>query len=599
MTQTLPDILRARIAAALAKTSKASDIPGDFVVSVTPTNDPQFGDYQSNAAMVLAKSLKTNPRGFAAELVEQLLVDDLCETPEIAGPGFLNFRLKDEVLAQRLVDLANDERLGVPKVTESKTIVIDFSAPNVAKPMHVGHIRSTFIGDCLARVSRFLGHNVITDNHIGDWGTQFGMIIYGWKNLLDQPQLDADPLAEFLRLYKNVNATIKDEGKEGKNDLLTACREELVKLQQGNPENRAIWETCVRLSLDGLDKIYERLGVEFDHHLGESFFNDALQPLVDDLLASGVAVESEGAICIFSTGEAKPEQDPFKIQKDGEWRDVPAMIRKSDGGFLYATTDIATVDYRVGEWKADEIWYVVGAEQQLHLRQVFEAARRRGHTGVNFVHVSFGGIFGKDRKRFRTRSGESVGLVEVLNESIERASAFVEAREEGDDRFTLLPEEKPEVARVMGLGSVKYAELSQARMTDYIFDWDKMLSLKGATAPYLINAYVRTRSIFRKYDGEFTPPAAAVFTEDAEKALAMKLVRYGEIVPSVLDDHKPSVLATYLYELASLYHSFFQACHVLKSEGATRESRLLLCEATSRVLKHGLTLLGIETTERM
>lgn len=594
MSQTLPDILRERLTEALGKSSKAGEIPDDFVVDVKSTNDPKFGDYQSNAAMVLAKRVKTNPREFAAEVVEQLRVDDLCETPEIAGPGFLNFRLKDEALAGRLVDLAKDERLGVPAAAEPKTIVIDFSAPNVAKPMHVGHIRSTIIGDCLARVSRFLGHKVITDNHIGDWGTQFGMIIYGWKNLLDEAALEADPIAELLRLYKAVNAEAKAD-----ENVMTACREELVKLQQGDKENYAIWEKCVAVSLKGLEGIYKQLDVEFDHYLGESFYNDALGPLVDRLVESGVAEESDGAICIFSSRERKPEQDPFKIQKDGEWNDIPAMIRKSDGGFLYATTDLATIEHRVGEWKADEIWYVVGAPQQLHFRQVFDAAERCGHTDVKFVHVSFGSILGADRKPFKTRSGENVGLLEVLDEAIERANAFIEAREAEDEKFELPAEEKPNVARVIGLGSVKYAELSQARMTDYVFDWDRMLALKGATAPYLIYSYVRTRGIFRKLDGDFELPAAAEFSEDAEKRLALKLVQFGETVPAVLDDHKPNVLANYLYELASLYHSFFQACPVLKSEGATRETRLLLCEATSRVLKQGLNLLGIETTERM
>lgn len=592
--QTLPNILTERLEAALGKTSKADEIPEDFTVAVTPTNDPKFGDYQSNAAMILAKRLRTNPREFAAEVIQQLQVDDLFDEPEIAGPGFLNFRLKTDALAERLVAVVNDERLGVPTVTKPKTIVIDFSAPNVAKPMHVGHIRSTIIGDCLARVGRFVGHNVITDNHIGDWGTQFGMIIYGWKNLLDEAALEADPIAELLRVYKTVNEKTKED-----ENVLAACREELVKLQGGDKTNHEIWERCVKLSLDGLAGIYEKLDVKFDHFLGESFYNDELGPLVDRLTESGVAKESEGAMCIFSSGELEEKKDPFKIQRDGEWIDVPAMIRKSDGGFNYATTDLATIDHRVNEWNADEMWYVVGAPQQLHFRQVFDAAKRCGHADANFVHVSFGSILGEDGKPFKTRSGENVGLLEVMTESVERARAFINAREEEDDRFQLPEEDKPKVADVIGLGSLKYAELSQARMTDYKFDWDKMLSLKGATAPYLIYSYVRTRGIFRKLGEDFELPAAAELTEDAEKRLALKLVQFGEIVPSVLDDHKPNALASYLYELAGMYHSFFQACHVLSSEGATRETRLLLCEATSRVLKQGLNLMGIETTERM
>tara|TARA_R110002096_G_scaffold203718_13_gene389085 strand:- start:12763 stop:14538 length:1776 start_codon:yes stop_codon:yes gene_type:complete len=590
---TFPSILQSRVADAIAKTSKADDLPDGFSVDVVSTQDPKFGDYQCNAAMVLAKRLKTNPRAFAAEVVELLDADDLIETPEIAGPGFLNFRLKPEVIANRLLELVQDERLGVPLVENPQTIVIDFSAPNVAKQMHVGHIRSTIIGDCLARVSRFLGHNVITDNHIGDWGTQFGMILYGWKNLLDEEGLKQDPIVELLRVYKAVNVETKDD-----ESILDLCREELVKLQQGDAENLEIWKKCVELSLQGLAKIYDQLDIRFDHFLGESFYNDALQPLVEELKEKGIATESDGAICVFSDNSAKPENDPLKIQKDGEWRDIPCMIQKSDGGFNYATTDLATIDYRVNEWNADQIWYVVGAPQQLHFRQVFEVTRMRGQN-PNLVHVAFGSILGKDRKMFKTRSGQSVGLQEVLTESIERAAAFLDAREAEDDKFTLPAEEKPKVAQVIGISSVKYAELSQGRMTDYIFDWDKMLSLKGNTAPYLLYSYVRTRGIFRKLDQDFVLPAEAEITEPAERILAMALLRFGEIVPDVLNDHRPNVLAAYLYDLAKAYHSFFQACHVLSAEGTTRETRLLLCEATSRVLQKGLGLLGIETIERM
>ncbi len=593
MALTIPSILRDRIATALSQTSKAAEIPEDFSVEVTSTADPKFGDYQCNSAMVLAKRLRSNPREFAAEVIEKLDLGDLTETPEIAGPGFLNFRLKPEVIARRLVELAQDERLGVPELTDPQTFVIDFCGPNVANQMVVGHIRSTIIGDCLARVARFLGHNVITDNHIGDWGTQFGMIIYGWKNLLDQEALKLDPITELLRVYKAVNVETKDDP-----TVLDQCREELVNLQQGDAENLEIWKQCVDLSLEGLGKIYNQLDVSFDLYLGESYYNDALQPLVEELLESGIAKESDGAICVFSDGCDPPENDPLKIQKDGEWRDIPCLIRKSDGGFNYATTDLATIDHRLNEWNADQIWYVVGAPQQLHFRQVFEVARMRGQKAT-FVHVAFGSILGKDRKMFKTRSGENIGLQEVLTEAIERSATFLDAREAEDEKFELPPEEKPNVARVVGLGSVKYAELSQARMTDYIFDWDKMLSLKGNTAPYLLYSYVRTRGIFRKLDGEFEIPSEAEITEPAERTLAMLLLRFGEIVPDVLNDHKPNVLANYLFELAKAYHSFFQACHVLKSEGLVRQSRLLLCEATSQVLKQGLDLLGIETTERM
>lgn len=593
MPTPFPTLLRAKILEALQQVAPAEEL-ADFVPEVTATADPRFGHYQTTAAMALAKKLRTNPRQLATDVIARLDLAGLCLPAEIAGPGFINFRLAPEALASRLLALVADERLGVPRVSAPQTIVIDFSAPNVAKPMHVGHIRSTIIGDCLARVARFLGHRVITDNHIGDWGTQFGMIIYGWKQMLDAAALEADPIGEFLRIYREVNALTKADPA-----ILDACRSELVKLQQGDPENLEIWKQSVDLSLRGLARIYGQLGITFDHYLGESYYNDDLQPLVDSLVRQGIARESDGAICIFSDGRLPPAEDPFKIQKDGEWLDLPVMIRKSDGGFNYATTDLATINYRLREWKADQIWYVVGAPQQLHFRQVFAAARRMGHQRVGLTHVAFGSILGSDRKPFKTRSGTNVGLVEVLQEAVERARAFLDQREQDDDKFVLAPEEKPEVARVVGLGAVKYAELSQARMTDYVFDWDKMLSLKGSTAPYLLYSYVRTRGIFRKAGEDFAAPATVALSAPEELTLALKLIQYGEVVPEVLNDYKPNVLANYLYELAKLYHSFFAACPVLKAEEPERSSRLLLCELTSRMLRHGLDLLGIDVTERM
>lgn len=593
MPTPFPILIRVKVLEALEHVADAGTL-SDFVPEVTATADPRFGDYQTTAAMVLAKRLRTNPRQLAADLIGHLDLSGLCLPPDIAGPGFINFRLAPEVVGARLLSLVGDARLGVPRLALPQTIVIDFSAPNVAKPMHVGHIRSTIIGDCLARVARFLGHRVITDNHIGDWGTQFGMIIYGWKRMLDPEALEADPIAEFLRIYREVNSLAKvDES------VLDACRHELVKLQKGDAENLEIWKQSVDHSLQGLARIYEKLGVTFDHYLGESFYNGDLEPLVNRLVEHGIARESDGAICIFSDSSQPPEEDPFKIQKDGEWIDLPAMVRKSDGGFNYATTDLATIEYRVREWQADQVWYVVGAPQQLHFRQVFAAARRMGHDRARLTHIAFGSILGADRKPFRTRSGTNVGLVEVLEEAIDRARAFLDEREAEDDKFVLPEEEKPEVARVVGLGAVKYAELSQARMTDYVFDWDKMLSLKGNTAPYLLYSYVRTRGIFRKSGEEFAVPDSLTLRAPEEMALALKLVQYGEVVPEVLNDYKPNVLASYLFELAKSYHSFFAACPVLKAGADERASRLLLCELTSQILRHGLDLLGIAVTERM
>ncbi len=563
-------------------------LPEGAVIDVTAASDARFGDYQSNAAMTVAKALKTNPRQLATTIAEVFDGTDLCEKPEVAGPGFLNFRLTRAKLGATVAALRTDAHAGVPQVAKPRTIVVDFSAPNVAKPMHVGHIRSTFLGDSLARLARYVGHHVITDNHVGDWGTQFGMIIHGWKTRLDKAALSVDPIHELVRVYRDVNAEIKAD--ESVREL---CKTELVKLQQGDVENLAIWKECVKLTLDQLHEVYARLDISFDHYLGESYYNDALAPLVEDMLAKGQASLSEGAVCVFSDGQKKPEQDPFLIQKDGAWVPAPCIIRKSDGGFLYATTDLATIDHRVQVWQADEIWYVVGAPQQLHFRQVFEAAHRRRGQQTRMEHIAFGSILGPDGKMFKTRSGESVGLLEVIEEAVERAAAVVAEREGFTD------EDKAAVAEIIGIGSVKYAELSQHRMTDYKFSWDKMLALQGNTAPYLINAYVRTRGIFRKLEGAVTFTDEIEITEDAERTLALKLTQFGEVVHDVLEDFRPNLLAQYLYELASAFHGFFEACPVLRSEGTMRNTRLVLCDATSRVLKEGLGLLGIRTTERM
>ena len=579
-------VLTSRLQAAF--TAAGIELPAGFTPNVVIASDTRYGDYQSNAAMVLAKQVKANPRALAQQIVDKLDVSDLCEKTSIDGPGFLNFTLSAAALAQRLAVIVSDDKVGVPAVVQPKTIVVDFSAPNIAKPMHVGHIRSTFIGDSLARVARFIGHKVVTDNHVGDWGTQFGMIIHGWKTQLDQAKLKADPIHELVSVYKAVNAATKaDEA------VLDTCKAELVKLQQGDAENLGIWKECVRLTLEQLEKVYSTLDIKFDHYLGESFYNDALAPLVADMLEKGIATISEGATVVFSDGSVKPENDPFLIKEKDEWKAAPCIIRKGDGGFLYATTDLATIDYRVKEWKADEIWYVVGAPQQLHFRQVFAAAQRRGVT-TKMTHIAFGSILGPDGKMFKTRSGETVGLLEVIDEAIERARAAADEKEQG-----LSTDEKDEIARIIGSGAVKYAELSQNRLTDYKFSWDKMLSLQGNTAPYLLNAYVRTRAIFRKLDGEVTLTADLALTEPAERALAMKLAQFAENAHDILDDHRPNLLANYLYELADTYHSFYEACHVLRAEGTARNTRLTLCEATSRVLKTGLGLLGIQTTERM
>lgn len=542
---------------------------------ITNAADTHFGDYQSNAAMVLAKEQRSNPRQIAANILAHLDVSGISAPPEIAGAGFINFRLEKEFIAKQLNTLAGDSRLGVEIAKAPKKILIDFSSPNVAKPMHVGHIRSTILGDCLTRIARFLGHEVITDNHIGDWGTQFGKVIYGWKHFLNKDSLQRDPIAELVRLYRETNRI--EETDEAVN---RAAREELVKLQAGDPENLAIWKQAVELSWREFEKLYVLLDIRFDERLGESFYNETLGPLCKTLQTSKIAEESENALCIFF------RDIPALAEK-------PAIIRKSDGGFLYATTDLATIEYRVKRWNPDAIWYVVGAPQNLHFQQIFAAARRMGITS-KLAHIAFGSILGEDRKIMKTRSGENIGLSEVLNEGIERARRMLTARADA------LPQEEMEsIAHTIGLGAVKYAELSQHRLTDYVFSWDKLLAFEGNTAPYLQNAYVRIRSIFRRA-GEDADPTASIFLSDpTERALGMKILHYAETVPIVLDDFRPNLLANYLYELANSYHSFYEACPVLKSEPTLRASRLLLSELTARTLAHGLSLLGISCPERM
>jgi arginyl-tRNA synthetase len=580
---TLLQELESRLAAALAAVLGE---PAQAAVSAAA--DLRFGDYQSNAAMVLAKQHKSNPRVLAQQIIDKLDLADLASA-EIAGPGFLNFRILPTAYAARAAALIRDERLGVPASGAGRTVVVDFSAPNVAKPMHVGHIRSTIIGDSLARIARFLGFKVIADNHIGDWGTQFGMILQGWKTLLDHAALEADPITELVRVYREIHAAAKEDPA-----MLEACKAELVKLQAGDAANLAIWQQCIELSKRGLQKIYARLDVTFDHWLGESYYNERLAGLVEAFLEQGIARLSNGAVCIFSDGTQPQEEDPFMVHKEDGWTDNPALIRKADGGFLYATTDLATIQFRIDEWRADHVWYVVGVPQQLHFRQLFEAAARWGKTG-DFRHIAFGSILGDDRKLMKTRSGDNVQLADVLEEAVERAAAVIAEKNPG-----LAALEAAEIAEIVGIGAVKFAELSQNRLTDYVFSWDRMLALHGDTAPYLQNSYVRICSIFRKLDGPFDAAACQLLLgENEEIHLARLLVRFGEVVPTIVEDFRPNLLANYLLELARAFHSFYEACPVLKAAEPTRSSRLALCELTSRTLRQGLHLLGIRVPDKM
>jgi arginyl-tRNA synthetase len=542
---------------------------------LTQATDPRFGDYQSNVALVLGKQRGENPRALAEKIVAQLDVSDVSEPPAVAGAGFINFTLRKGAVEKQTLDILRDERLGVAETESPRRIVIDFGSPNVAKPMHVGHIRSTVLGDALARVAKFLGNEVIRDNHVGDWGTQFGMVIWGWKNLLDRQALQRNPLAEIVRVYKETNERASSDP-----EVREACRRELVKLQAGDKENIDIWNECVAFSMQDFERVYKLLDVRYDLQCGESFYNDQLPGVVDRLLKAGIAEISEDAVVVF-------------FRDDPELADKPLIIRKRDGGFNYATTDIATIDYRVNELKADAIWYVVGSPQTLHFKQIFAVARREGYT-ADLRHIIFGSVLGEDRKLMKTRSGDNVPLRELVEEACRRARKIIEEKNPG-----LSENEKNDIAEKIGIGAVKYADLSQYRTTDYIFSWEKMLSLHGNTAPYLQNAYVRIRSIFRKA-GESQPKINKLILSDpAELNLAKRVCQFAEIVPQVLNGFGPNILANYLFELANSFHGFYEACPVLKSEERARNSRLALCDLAARVLQRGLDLLGIKVPERM
>jgi len=561
------------LAKKLADALTAAGLPN--AGELTPASDARFGDYQTNAALLLGKQRGENPRKVAEKILGQIDVGDLCEPPTVAGAGFINFTLRAKAVAEKAAQLLQDERLGVTKTASPRRIVIDFGSPNVAKPMHVGHIRSTVLGDALARIAQFFGHEVIRDNHIGDWGTQFGMVIYGWKNLLDRQSLKRDPIAELVRIYKETNErSTKDPS------VREACRQELVKMQSGDAENLSIWKQCVDLSMGDFERAYELLDIHYDIQRGESFYNDRLPGVVERLLKSGIAEISEGAVCVF-------------FRDIPELADKPCIIRKRDGGYNYATTDVATIDYRINDLKANTIWIVTGAPQILHFKQIFEIARREGYK-ADFRHITHGSILGENRKLMKTRSGENVPLRDLLDEACERARKIVE--EKNPD---LSDAEKIDIAQKIGIGAIKYADLSQYRMTDYVFSWDKMLSLQGNTAPYLQNAYVRIRSIFRKAGETQTTIDQLVLAEPAEINLAKRLCQFAEVVPQVLNDFRPNILANYLFELANSFHTFYEACPVLKSEEPTRGSRLALCDLSGRVLQRGLDLLGIKVPEKM
>lgn len=569
---------------------KLTDKSAEYATHVRPAQDAKFGDYQANCAMPLRKELGGNPRDIAQKIIDGLPTTELFDSVEIAGPGFINLRLSDAFIAQQVRDLLASDALGLEAPGKGRTMVIDFSSPNVAKPMHVGHLRSTIIGDALYRIHRALGWEVYSDNHLGDWGAQFGMLIYGWRHLRDDKNAEENPIGELARLYREVNRMAESDPK-----VAEAARQETAKLHEGDSDNLELWRKFMPWCLEDMERVYRKLGVKFDHQLGESFFQPMLADTVQSLIDKGLAVESEGAICVFfpdPTGKVDKHGEPVHLLP-------PAIIRKADGAFTYATTDLACIRYRVETFKPELIVYVVDDRQSDHFKQIFTIAKQWGVGEVELVHVAFGKIMGKDNKPYKTRSGGTVGLEDLLSESIDRARAVVD-----ENSPDLSEDERRKIAEVVGPSAVKYADLSQNRQSDYVFDWDKMVSLRGNTSTYMQYAYARNRSIFRKGDidpaqlRQKNPPVQ--LTHPAERTLALELLRYPETLEQAAADFKPNLLTEYLFTLANAYSGFFHDCPVLKAETPElRDSRLVLCELTARTIQHGLELLGIQTLERM
>lgn len=577
----IKQILSEKTLAALMKLG----LPADTNPAVTQSTRVEFGDYQINGAMGAAKQLKTNPRQLAQQLVELLDLNELADKIEIAGPGFINVTLKADWLAQQLSHAAADSRLGVSENPTPQTVVVDYSAPNLAKEMHVGHLRSTIIGDAVVRSLEFWGDKVIRQNHMGDWGTQFGMLIAHLEDkLAEGVDLESVALADLEDFYRAAKKRFDDEA-----GFADKSRDYVVKLQSGDAHCQKLWQLFIDTSVKHSNEVYQKLNVTLtDADIKpESAYNSMLQPIVDQLVAQQIAVEDQGALVVFLQELADKEGNPS-----------PFIIQKTGGGFLYATTDLAACKYRSIELAADRIVIFTDARQALHFKQVEITARKAGllaeHT--RYDHCPFGTMMGEDGKPFKTRTGGTVKLAELLEEAVVRAEAVV--KEKATD---LSDTEIAEIARKVGIGAVKFADLSKNRTSDYIFSWDAMLSFEGATAPYLQYAYTRVRSILRKAEVADDFNAAIVIGAEQEKQLAVKLLRFEETLQQVIKDAQPNLLCNYLYELASLFMTFYEACPILKDgvEPAERNSRLMLSILSAKLLAQGLDLLGIEVMERM
>lgn len=563
----------------------ALGLPADTNAAVTVSTRPEFGDYQINGAMAAAKLMKTNPRQLAEQLVQQLALEGIAEKTEIAGPGFINVTLDKAWLAAQLQQAAADSRLGVSANTAPQTVVVDYSAPNLAKEMHVGHLRSTIIGDAVVRTMEFWGDKVIRQNHMGDWGTQFGMLIAHLEDKLAAGiDLESVALADLEDFYREAKKRFDDEA-----GFADKSRDYVVKLQSGDAHCQKLWQLFIDTSVKHSEEVYERLNVTLSHAdiKPESAYNSMLQGIVDDLKQRQLAVEDQGALVVFLQELADKEGNPSAF-----------IVQKTGGGFLYSTTDLAACQYRSHDLNADRVAIFTDARQALHFKQVELVARKAGYLRdeTTYDHCPFGTMMGEDGKPFKTRTGGTVKLAELLEEAVVRAKAVVQ-----DKASDLSDDEIAEVARKVGIGAVKFADLSKNRTSDYIFSWDAMLSFEGATAPYLQYAYTRVRSILRRADITDGFSAALVIEQEQEKQLAVKLLRFEEALQQVMKDAQPNLLCNYLYELASLYMAFYEACPILKDgvEPAQRDSRLMLSIFTSKLLKQGLDLLGIEVMERM
>jgi arginyl-tRNA synthetase len=584
----IKNILSEKVSAAMV----AAGLPEGTNPAISLSNRPQFGDYQANGVMGAAKKLKTNPRDLASKVVENLELDGIANKIELAGPGFINIHLDDKWLATQLNVVAQDDHIGVAQrgtgsedsqQDKQQTVVVDYSAPNLAKEMHVGHLRSTIIGDAVVRALEFRGDKVIRQNHMGDWGTQFGMLIAHLSDKLAGDEVAETALSDLENFYRE--AKIRFDNEEGFADR---ARADVVKLQSGDADSAKLWQQFINISIAHSEEIYKKLNVSLKRSdiMGESSYNDDLQTVVDELMAKEIAVESQGAKAVFINEMANKDGEPSVF-----------IVQKSGGGFLYATTDLSACRYRSGKLAADRIIIFTDARQSLHFKQVEMVARKADllPEHVGYDHCPFGMMMGDDGKPFKTRTGGTIKLAELLDEAVSRASDLIKEKNPDIDSATLA-----ELSDKVGIGAVKFADLSKNRTSDYIFNWKTMLSFEGATAPYLQYAYSRIQSIFVKA-GTTQNQAEINIVEPQEKALALKILQLEDVIDAVISECTPNLLCNYLYELASLYMSFYEACPILK-EGISDEvkaSRLALCQVVAQTLKQGLDVLGIDVMDRM